>query len=177
MHLVQLQDRRNFLAMMRALKHLFAAPWLVQRAFPKATLERIEAAIRESERRHRGELRFTVEGALDFWPVVRGLVARARALELFSLLRVWDTEENTGVLIYVQLVDHQLEIVADRGIASLIEQEEWEAICRRMEECFRRGRFEEGALTAITEVTALLERHFPARERNTDELPDKPVVL
>ena len=162
---------------MRTLKHLFAAPWAVRRAFPKTALERIASAISESERRHRGELRFAVEGALDFWPVARGGTARSRALELFSLLRVWDTEENTGVLIYVQLVDHRIEIIADRGIARLIEQPQWDAICRRMEEAFRNRRFEEGALTAITEVTALLERHFPAGERNTDELPDAPIVL
>ena len=161
----------------RALKHLFAAPWLVRRAFPKEVLARIEAAVAESEAKHRGEIRFAVEGSLDFVPVVRGLTAWSRALELFALLGIWDTDENTGVLIYVQLVDRRIEIVADRGIAKLIVQRQWDAICRRMEESFKNGRFEEGAITAINEVTALLARHFPAGERNPDELPDRPVLL
>lgn len=163
--------------MSRAIRHLFSGYWVVCRAFPKSVLERIETAVRDSERRHRGEVRFAVEGALDFVPVLRGLTPRQRALDVFSALRVWDTEENTGVLIYVQLVDRDIEIVADRGIAKLIPQSEWEAVCRHMEEAFANGRFEEGALTGISDVTALLERHFPARDRNPDELPDKPVVL
>jgi uncharacterized membrane protein len=159
------------------LRHLFAPPWRVRRAFPPAVLDRIENAIMASETRHRGEIRFVVEGALDFLPVARGLAPRARALEAFSMLRVWDTEENSGVLIYVQLVDHDIEIVADRGIASRIAQGEWEAICRRMEEAFRAGRFEDGSLAAIADVTELLARHFPAAGRNADELPDRPIVL
>src|SRR6188474_2725717 len=106
----------------RALRHLVAPPWQVGRAFPRRTLEAIEAAIGASERRHRGEIRFAVEGALEFLPVASGLTARERALELFSVLKVWDTEENTGVLIYVQCVERDIEVVADRGISRLIPQ-------------------------------------------------------
>ena len=165
------------MALGRALKHLFAAPWAIRRAFPPDALSRIEAAIGASESGHRGEIRFAVEGALDFLPVLRGLSARDRALEVFSLLRVWDTEDNSGVLLYVQLVDHDLEIVADRGLARHIPQPQWDAICARMEEAFRAGRYEAGVIAGIGEVTGLLVRHFPAHGRNADELPDKPVVL
>ena len=161
----------------RVLRHLFASPWILRRAFPPRALERIEDMIAASETRHRGEIRFAVEGALEFLPVVRGLAPRERALEVFSLLHVWDTEENTGVLVYVQLVDHDIEIVADRGIAARIAQPEWDAICHRMEEAFGAKRFEDGVLAGIEDITALLERHFPAGVRNPDELPDRPVVL
>jgi uncharacterized membrane protein len=161
----------------RALSHLFATGWSVRRAFPRPVLDRIEETIRTSERRHRGEIRFAVEGPLEFLAVLRGLAPRGRALEVFSLLRVWDTEDNIGVLIYVQLVDRNIEIVADRGIAARIPQTDWEALCRRIEKAFRAGRYEEGALAAIAEVTALLEQHFPADASKTDELPDRPVVL
>jgi len=161
----------------RALKHLFAAPWAIRRAFPREALERIEAAIKASEARHRGEIRFAVEGALEFLPLTRGLTPRERALEVFSLLRVWDTDENSGVLIYLQLVDRDIEIVADRGIASRIDQAQWESICHRMEEAFRAARYEAGVIAGIAEVSALLEKHFPASGRNADELPDRPVVL
>ena len=161
----------------RALRHLFAPPWLVRRAFARDALERIEAAVHASEKLHGAELRFAVEVALEVLPVLRGLTPSARALEVFSMLRVWDTEANSGVLIYLQLVDRDIEIVADRGIAVRIAQPEWEAICHRMEEAFRGGRYEEGVLAGITEVSALLAQHFPAGERNPDELPDRPVLL
>ena len=161
----------------RALRHLFAAPWGLRRAFPPQTLERIGEAIAASEKHHSGEIRFAIEGPLEFLPVLRGHAPRDRAVEVFSLLRVWDTEENTGVLIYVQVVDRDIEIVVDRGIARRIDQPEWERICRRMEDAFRARRFQEGALEGIREVSALLTQHFPARAENLDELPDRPAVL
>jgi uncharacterized membrane protein len=165
------------MSLLRALKHLFTPTWVVRRAFGDASFGRIEAAIAASEKRHRGEIRFVVEGALDFMSVIRGLTPRERALHVFSVLRVWDTEENTGVLLYLQLVDRDIEIVADRGIARLIDQSEWEAICRRMEDAFRAGRYEAGVLEGISEVSERLSRHFPAGERNVDELPDRPTAL
>jgi uncharacterized membrane protein len=161
----------------RALKHLFTPAWVVRRTFAAEDLARIEAAVAASEQRHRGEIRFAVEGALDFLPVARGMTPRARALQVFSLLRVWDTEENTGVLLYLQLVDRDIEIVADRGIAHRIEQVEWDAICRRMEQAFGAGRYEDGVLSGIAEVSDVLARHFPAGAKNVDELPDAPAVL
>ena len=161
----------------RTFKHLFAPDWLVYRAFPRAALMRIEAAIKQSEAVHRGELRFAVEAGLDLLPVLRGLTPRQRALDVFSRLRAWDTEENSGVLIYVQRVDRDIEIVADRGISAKVGQAQWDAICHRMEEAFRARRFEAGVLEGIAEITMLLTAHFPARRENPDELPDRPVVL
>jgi len=161
----------------RILKHLFAPPWFIARAFPRRTLTAIEDAIRASEKTHHGELRFAVEAGLDPLPLVRGQTPRQRAIEVFSALRVWDTEHNSGVLIYVQLVDHRIEIVADRGISARVEQQQWDAICRRMEDAFRQRRFEQGVLAAIGEITALLARYFPPRGENPDELSDQPVIL
>jgi hypothetical protein len=161
----------------RAFKHLFAPDWLVYRAFPRTGLKRMETAIRESEALHGGELRIAVEAGLDVLPLLRGVTPRARAREAFSMLRVWDTEENSGVLIYLQLVDRRIEIVADRGISAKVGQAQWDAICHRMEEAFRARRFEAGVLEGIAEITTLLTTHFPARRENPDELPDRPVVL
>ena len=138
---------------------------------------KIEAAVAASEQRHRGEVRLAIEGPLEFVPVARGLTPRERALEVFSLLRVWDTEENTGVLIYLQLVDHDIEIVADRGIARLIAQDEWDGICRRMEQAFSRRQYDAGVIAGIAEVSELLVRHFPAGASNPDELPNRPATL
>lgn len=161
----------------RLMRHLLAPPWTVRRTFPAATLAAIEAAIRESETAHRGELRFAVEAGLDLLPVWHGEKARERAIELFSDLRVWDTAENSGVLIYVQLVDRKVEILADRGVNARVPQGDWDAVCRQMERAFRSKRYEEGAVTAIRRVGALLAAHFPARPDNPNELPDRPILL
>ena len=161
--------------MVRLLRHLFIPDWVAMRAFPKSSLERIEQAIRESEKKHRGELRFALDA--DLTPAQLRLTPRERAMQVFSQLGVWDTEENSGVLIYVQLIDRDIEIVADRGIARRVQQAEWEAVCRAMEEAFRRGAYEEGAIRAIDSVTAILARHFPAGAANPNELPDKPAVI
>lgn len=161
----------------RVVKHLFLPHWIIIRAFPRRTLVAIENAIRASEKLHDGELRFAVEAGLHPLPVLRGQTARHRAHEVFSQLRVWDTEHNSGVLIYVQLMDRRIEILADRGISAKVGQHEWNAICRRMEDAFRERRFEQGVLEGIREITAVLARHFPARGENPDELPDRPVAL
>jgi hypothetical protein len=161
----------------RIMRHLIAPQWLVDRKFPAATMRAIEAAIHESERVHHGELRFAAEGGLNLWLLLHGRAPRARAIEMFSQLAVWDTENNSGVLIYVQVVDRRIEIVADRGINARVGQREWEAIARRMETAFRAGRYEAGTLEGIREITMLLARHFPPSDANPDELPNAPVVL
>ena len=161
----------------RGLRHLLQVDARVRRAFPRATLARIEAAVRASEARHRAELRFVVEGALEPWAILRGLTPRERAVELFSALRVWDTAHNNGVLIYVQVVDRDIEIVADRGLNACVAADEWDAVCRAMEDAFRRRDYARGAEEGIAAVTAILERHFPPVDGDADELPNAPVLL
>jgi len=90
---------------------------------------------------------------------------------------VWDTEENSGVLIYVQLIDRRIEIVADRGISAKVDQAKWDTICAAMQSAFFAGQYQEGALEAIQAITALLEQHFPGDGDNPDELPNRPVRL
>ncbi len=161
----------------RIVKHLIAPQWVIARAFPRAALDAIETEIRASEKKHHGEVRFAVEAGLHPLPLLRGQSARQRAVEVFSNLRVWDTAHNSGVLIYVQLVDRRIEIVADRGINARVPQTQWDAICRRMEDAFRREHYQQGVLAAIDEITELLARHFPPLDENPNELPDRPVVL
>jgi hypothetical protein len=162
---------------MRLLRHLLLPPWWLHRGFPAHTRATIETAIRESEKTHGGQIRFAIEATLDFHRAARGLGARARAVELFSRLQVWDTERNNGVLIYLLLADHDVEIVADRGIHRLVGAEAWEQICRAMENHFRAGRFEQGAVEGIHAVGELLARHYPDTGGTPNELPDRPVIL
>lgn len=161
----------------RIARHLLVPHWVALRPFAASVLGRVESAIGGSEVKHDGELRFAVEGGLSLASLWRGQSPRGRAIELFAQLRVWDTEHNSGVLIYVQLVDRRIEIVADRGINAKVDQASWDGICHRMEAAFGQRRFEQGALAAIDEVTALLARHFPPAGINPNELPDRPVVL
>ncbi|MFZ4538274.1 TPM domain-containing protein [Propionivibrio sp.] len=161
----------------RLLRHLVLPDWWVLRAFPKSTLRTIEKAITTSESTHLGELRFVVEASLPMHSLLRDQSSRARAIELFSQLGVWDTEHNSGVLIYVQLIDRRVEIVADRGIDAKVGKTFWRAACRRMEAAFREGQFEKGTLLALNEITAALAEHFPASGKNPDELPNAPLVL
>jgi len=161
----------------RWIKHVFMPSRAWRHAFPQTTLDVIEAAIRESETRHNGEIRFAIEANLAPGWVWRGMSGRERAVEVFSRLRVWNTEHNSGVLIYLLLADHNIEIVADRGIAARVDQSAWETVAQAMEAAFRQGEFERGALEGITQISALLEAHFPPVGRNPDELANRPVII
>ena len=161
----------------RIARHLLVTDGQVGRSFGRSTLDKIEAAIKASEAGHVGEIRFVVEGGLDGAPLFKGQSARERAIELFSQLRVWDTELNTGVLIYLLLADRAVEIVADRGIDAKVDSQEWSKVCHQMEAAFRQSDFEGGVVGGVQAVTRHLLQHFPSDSHDRNELPDKPVVL
>jgi uncharacterized membrane protein len=161
----------------RVIRHIFTTRYGTRRHFPQAVRDAIEKAIGECEGRHGGEIRFVVETAFDVPEVWRGLAPRQRALQMFGQFGVWDTAHNNGVLIYVLMADHDVEIVADRGIAAHVPQAEWQAVCRQMEHYYREGRFQEGSVVGILGVGALLGRHFPGTRRSDNELPNQPVLL
>ena len=162
----------------RILRHLIGAHRRVRRYFPPAALKAIECAIREGEQRHGGELRFVIEAHLGLDDLVlRRRQPRERALELFSLLRVWDTADNCGVLVYVLLADRAIEIVADRGIHVRLGAARWREICDEMRQRFAANDYQGGALRGVELVTAELTRHFPKKEGDRNELPDAPLTL
>lgn len=160
----------------RSLRHLLFPRWRLRRTFAESVLMAIERAIRASESAHTGEIRFAIESALQPAQLWRGLTARARAIDVFSELRVWDTARNNGVLIYLLLADHDVEIVADRGISGHVTEEQWREVCASMEQAFRAGDFQGGALAGIEAAGRLLAQHFPAARDNDNELPDRPSV-
>jgi uncharacterized membrane protein len=145
----------------RLWRHLTTSVAVAHARFPAERLARIEQAIREVGTRHDGQLRFAVEPALDLRSLLAGQTARERAVEVYSQLRVWDTEHNNGVLIYLLLADRDVEIVADRGVHARVGREGWEAVCRTMEAEFLASRFEEGSLAGVRAVGALLSTHYP----------------
>lgn len=162
---------------MRLLRHLFGRS--ARASYPKASLERISVAVAEGERRHRGEVCFAVEAALELPALWARHDARRRALDVFAQLRVWDTAANNGVLVYLLLADHRIEIVADRGLDGLVSAEQWRGVCQLMEERLKAGDAEDAALTGIAAVSDLLAEHFPRSDGDHDEneLPDAPHLL
>jgi uncharacterized membrane protein len=165
----------------RLIRHASATHWRTRMLFPSSTLDAIEAAIARVESAHSGEIRFAIETALTPLHVLHKVAPRARAVEVFAHLRVWDTENNNGVLIYVELADRGVEIVADRGFNSRVSPAEWEAVCRLMEEHFRAGRFKIGSIAGVDAIGNLLARHFPPGpkppEQSANQLPDRPILL
>jgi uncharacterized membrane protein len=161
----------------RLLRPATASHWRTRMLFPAATLDAIEEAITRAERAHGGEIRFAIETALAPHHILNKVTARTRGLEVFGHLHVWDTEANNGVLIYVQLADRNVEIIADRGIAARVSAAEWEAVCKLMEEHFRAGRFQAGSIAGVEAVGNLLARHFPPPAHVHNQLPDRPTLL
>lgn len=166
----------------RTLGRIWRHRWLDEsdraRAIPPDLLERLARRVAASEKRHSGEIRIYVEAGLPLSYLLRDATPRERALAIFGKLRVWDTEHNNGVLIYLLLAEHAIEIVADRGLNSRVDQAGWQRIVERMGSAFHEGRFEDGLTQALAEVSALLVAHFPLEqgEANPNELPDQPVV-
>jgi uncharacterized membrane protein len=162
----------------RLWRHLWLDQADARRAMPAQALERLKERVAASEQRHTGQVRICIEGALPLAWLRRGASARQRAVEMFGQLRVWDTEHNNGVLIYLLLADRSIEIVADRGLARQVPPHQWHAIVERMGAALREGRFEDGVTQALEEVSALLVAHFPAQpgQRHPNELPDAPVL-
>ena len=161
----------------RVWRHLFARS--AQALYPTASLQRIAAAIARGEQQHRGQVCFAVESSLPVTAVLAGHGARRCANHAFAHLRVWDTAVNNGVLVYLLMADHQIEIVADRGLDGLVAPSQWEAVCQHMERCLRAGEAEAAALTGVEMVSALLAEHFPRTGADDahNELPDLPHIL
>jgi uncharacterized membrane protein len=165
--------------LLRLLKHRWYDETDATRALDDAAMARLEARVAASERHHSGEIRLCIEPGLPLSYLWRNADAHERAVAMFGKLRVWDTEHNNGVLIYLLLAEHRIEIIADRGLARHVPREQWQELVAGMAAAFRQGRFEAGLEQAIDKVDELLRKHFPLRlgDTNPNELPDSPTRL
>jgi uncharacterized membrane protein len=161
----------------RIARHLNTSVWRTRALFTPAVLAQIEEAIGTAEAQHAGEIRFVIETALPLHLIWHGMSPRARALQLFAHLHVWDTQANNGVLIYVLRADRAVEIIADRGINARVSAQEWQLVCREVEAHYRAGRYLEGSRAAVAGVARLLAQHFPAGRASGNELPNQPILL
>ena len=162
----------------RMFRHLWLDESDTRGAIPPDLVERLSRRVAASEKRHSGEVRIYVESSLPLSYLRRRATPRERAVSMFGKLRVWDTEQNNGVLIYLLLAEHAIEIVADRGLSARVAEDEWRRIVERMGSAFKEKRFEDGLTQALEEVSALLVAHFPLAfgTVNANELPDEPVL-
>lgn len=166
----------------RAIRHLTTMKSMGKKAFPDTTLHAIQSEIASGESAHRAEVRLIVEPALDLSDILGSLTSRERAAELFTLYRIWDTEENSGVLIYVNLADHQVEIIADRGIARLISADDWQAICVTMTTGFAKGEYHSSTIAGLQQLNTLLHKYFPEdasqhQQLQHNQLSNQPIML
>jgi len=162
----------------RSLRHLLTMPWRVRRAFSTEVLDAITAAVRACEQQHAGEIRFAIEAALPLHALWHGQTSRQRAEQVFAEQRVWDTDHNNVVLIYVLFADRSVEIVADRGVGNArVPRSEWDACCAVIAPQFASGQFAAGAIAGVEAVAAVLARYPPALMDAGNELPDAPVLL
>lgn len=181
------------MSMMNKLKVLIKHLWLdasdTRRAIPPDMLLRLAERVAASEQRHSGQIRICVEASLPLSYLWRldnantlSALTRQRALAMFGELRVWDTEHNNGVLIYLLLAEHAIEIVADRGLTRHVNQAQWQATVARMASAFRAKRYEDGLTQAIEETSAVLMEGFAGaapqdrQQHRPNELPDTPLL-
>jgi len=164
------------MSLRRWLRHLWWDADDARRVLDEAALDRLQQRVGASEALHTGELRVCIEASLPWSYLWRRAAPRDRAITMFGKLRVWDTEHNNGVLIYLLLAEHAIEIVADRAAARCVPPSQWAQLTAGMATAFRAGQFEQGLGQAIDAVEALLIQHFPASEGSEprNELPDRP---
>ena len=150
----------------------------VERYFPTADLQRISDEIGVSEQSHQGQIRFVIESRYDSTAVLQGLDTRTRAWQWFGELGVWNTEHNSGVLVYISFADHAVEIVADRGIAAKVADGQWQAVCQNMLGSFKQAQFIEGLELGLRQISEILVDNLPRHEPGSseDELPNEIIL-
>lgn len=159
---MQAQQQRGVGARLaRLLRHRWVDERALRRALPAEALQRLEAQVVQSERHHSGEIRLCVEAGLPLSYLRRDATPRERAVALFGKLRVWDTEHNNGVLIYLLLADHAIELVVDRGLARVATPGHWADIVSGLSGDLRQGHFERGLARALAAVDEVLVQHYP----------------
>jgi hypothetical protein len=163
--------------LLRIWRNLFASWFQLAHCFPASKMREIRDFIAQGELKHAGELCFAVEARFSFWSVVHGITSRQRAEQIFSALRIWDTQENCGVLVYLQLAEHKIEIVADRGIAQNVPASMWQALCQAFSIDMHEKSPDQAVIACLEQINNLLIEFYPSIENNINELPNEPVIL
>ncbi|WP_053059578.1 TPM domain-containing protein [Pandoraea faecigallinarum] len=151
------------------------ARWL----FPERALDLLETSIRESEREHRCEIRLVIEAAMPLASVWQGQTCRQRAVQLFHQLGVAHTSERTGILLYINIADHDIELIADKGVNALVAAHRWDAVVTRMSAGFRDERYVQSVLDALNTLRGIARESLPAHAGAAPDnaLTDRPLMI
>lgn len=160
---------------LRWMRHLLFPGVRLRSVLNMQALADIEQAVMATEALHGGEIQVVVEGGLDLPTLLRRQSGRERALQVFSDLRVWDTQQNNGVLIYVLWAEREVQIVADRGYNERISSQQWTELCQQMRQLFAEQPIATALVAGVQAAGAMIAEVFPAADAN--ELPDRPVVM
>ena len=161
----------------RVLKNTFATKLLIRKYFSKKDIQHIEKYIGESEKKHQAEIRVVIEAHLSFVSSIKNISIQKRCIDLFSILRIWDTEDNNGVLIYLLLAEKKIQILADRGIYHKHGQKYWDAITKEATQYFKKEEYTDGLLFVLSKITDDMIKIFPAKKNNKNELSNKVIRL
>ena len=160
----------------RWLKHFFFMP-AAKRYFTKQDQYEIAQAVQQAEQGHVGEIQVVIEGRI---PATQAYQQNAhmRARQLFAELGVWDTQLNSGVLLYLNLCERKVEIVIDRGLQQATEQQVWDEICQKIVTDLAQQKFRVAVINGVNEIGQVLN-HFYSHSKGDlgNELPDSPIVL
>lgn len=171
-----MQTIQSTKSLARLFRQMVYIPSLYNRWLTKTAKAALTQAIMQAELGHRGEIYLIIENHLPITNAYRQ-DCRERALYLFATHKVWDTEYNSGVLVYVNLCEHNLEIIADRGIDQKAHMDDWQNMCDDAVAQFRQGKMQIGLTTLITQLGRLLKLHYPSDDEMGNELSNQVTYL
>ena len=128
--------------------------------------EEIVQAIREAERNTSGEIRVHIEKTTD-------VSHYDRALEVFQMLKMFNTQQRNGVLLYIAVDDHKFVIYGDEGINKVVPENFWETTKEAIQNQFKQGNFKQGIINGVLKAGKELETHFPWLHTDTNELSNE----
>jgi uncharacterized membrane protein len=98
------------------------------------------------------------------------------AVKEFHKLGMQNTEDKTGVLLYILFKDRKFEVVADKGINDKISDEKWEVITNHLTNEFKSGNFKSGIIKSLDEIKEVLMKEFPRKDDDINELSNDIVI-
>ena len=160
----------------RWFKHFFYIS-SAHRFFNKKDRLEIAQAVQQAEKGHVGEIQVVIEGHIPLSQVYKQNT-RLRAQQLFAELGVWDTELNSGVLLYLNLCERKVEIVVDRGLKHATTVQTWQDICQHMVGLLMQKHYVPAVMRGVVEIGKVLDVYYlQAEKHERNELPNAPIVL
>jgi uncharacterized membrane protein len=142
--------------------------------FDDDDLLRISAKIKEMEKITSGEIVVSMKERRGF--INKGKTIRQLAEREFVRLKMSDTRDRTGIMLYMILKDREFIVLADSGIHSIVGDEAWEKIRDLLLDEFKRGEYCEGIVRAVEQMGLTLSPHFPIKPDDTNEISNKVIV-